>query len=657
MGSFLEKIAKRSARAKGGESSVVDGLTMTGDKPNAIVINPDIQMRTEGFKSFLDHGELLNETKENMEGNIGSEKKGIRHLNNYVLPYMSDEHRQQVAHNFTQHISSGKIKSGNGSNYNPDQNTNTHTLASDANGHKAGTSVRVIGARHDNEGKIFVQTAKHGEVQMSKLNKPEELKKPNITKGGFDVESKIAKNLGGTAAGSTGTAYDYSYRGEEGGIKGKVKKIETDKPYLRGESKQNKANMGVSSLKFDKNKKKWGFTNEHLRDTFAKATHPDSGLPVLEHLNKFHSNGVIPNGFTASAAPGTVRSYLHGIGANSLHLHRTETAGKQKQAVDHGTSYTIGDSNSFKGKTKMSHLSNKDLDRLDGKLTVESTTTGSTRAAHKPSFKTFKEYADNSVTNPEKHADLTKEDHAKEVRTRLNDHIAGRIAAAKASRNTPSTVTKTAPTKWAEETESPSRQHTIFWGRANPPHAGHEQAYNTVKKVARQNGGTSSMVLSRTQDNKKNPLSPELKEKHAKRAFPDVNTSVADESHPTILHQLSRLHERGVTDLHLVAGSDRHKQYKDLINDYNGKKGTHGYYNFKNVTMHSAGERDPDAEGTAGVSATTQRMHAAAGRNKEFAKNAPSTMKPAHVKELYNDVRAGMSGPSATAKKIIKKAK
>jgi hypothetical protein len=656
MGSFLEKIAKRIANAKGGHSAVVDGLTMTGDTPNAVVINPDIQMRTEGFKSFLDRGELLNE-KQNMEGNIGSEKKGIRHLTNYVLPYMSDENRQQVARKFTQHISSGKIKSGNGSNYNPDQNTNTHTLASDTNGHKAGTPVRVIGARHDNEGKIFVQTAMHGEVQMSKLNKPEELKKPNITQGGFTVEDKLAKNLGGTAAGSTGTAHDFSYRGEEGGIRGKARKIETDQPYLRGEAKQNKANMGVSSLKFDKDKKKWDFTNEHLRDTFAKATHPDSGLPVLEHLNKFHSNGVIPNGFTASAAPGTVRSYLRGINANSLHLHRTESAGKRKEAIDHGTTYSIGDDNTFKGKTKMSHLANEDLDKLDGKLTVESTTTGSTRAAHKPSFKHFKEYADNSVTNPDQHVDLTREDHAKEVRTRLDDHIAGRITAAKASRNTPSPAPAASENKPAASSSEPERHHTLFWGRANPPHAGHEKAYNVVKKVARQNGGTSSIVLSRTHDNKKNPLTPEQKEKHAKRAFPDVNTSVADPEHNGLLQQLSKLHEQGVTHLHMVAGSDQHKKYSDLINRYNGVKGAHGYYNFKNVTMHSAGERDPDSEGTAGVSATTQRMHASAGRNKEFAKNAPSTMKPGHVKELYNDVRSGMSGPSATAKKIIKRAK
>ena len=202
-----------------------------------------------------------------------------------------------------------------------------------------------------------------------------------------------------------------------------------------------------------------------------------------------------------------------------------------------------------------------------------------------------------------------------------------------------------------------SRHHVLFWGRANPPHAGHEKAYNKVKEVARKVGGTSSMVLTRTHDNKKNPLTPEQKEKHAKRAFPDVNTSVADESHPTILHQLSKLHEKGITDLHLVAGSDRHDEYTKLIKKYNGVKGAHGYYNFKSLSLHSAGERDPDSEGTEGMSASKMRDSAQRGDFKAFKKGSPSTMKPNHVKEAYNDVRANMSGPSATAKKIMKRAK
>lgn len=248
------------------------------------------------------------------------------------------------------------------------------------------------------------------------------------------------------------------------------------------------------------------------------------------------------------------------------------------------------------------------------------------------------------------------------------EKIAKRIANAKGGHSavvdgltmtgdTPNAIVINPDIQMRTEAAEYSRHHVLFWGRVNPPHAGHEKAYNKVKEVARKVGGTSSMVLTRTQDNKKNPLSPEQKEKHAKRAFPDVNTSVANESHPTILHQFSKLHEQGVTDLHLVAGSDRHKEYSDLIKNYNGVKGAHGYYNFKSLSLHSAGERDPDAEGTEGASATTQRMHAASGRDKEFSKNAPSTMKPAHVKELYNDVRANMSGPSATTKKIMKKVK
>ena len=215
-------------------------------------------------------------------------------------------------------------------------------------------------------------------------------------------------------------------------------------------------------------------------------------------------------------------------------------------------------------------------------------------------------------------------------------------------------VTRTAPTKWAESVEH-EQHHTLFWGRANPPTAGHEQAYKTVKDTMRKTGGTGSIVLSRSNDPKKNPLTPEQKELHAQRAFPDVNTRVADADHPTILHQLSKLHENGVTHLHIVAGSDRIPEYQRLISQYNGKEGGHGYYNFKHVNFVSAGERDPDGEGTGGVSATKQRGYANQGDYESFAKGAPTSMKPEHVKELYNDVRAGTTPPKKTKSNVVSK--
>ena len=247
------------------------------------------------------------------------------------------------------------------------------------------------------------------------------------------------------------------------------------------------------------------------------------------------------------------------------------------------------------------------------------------------------------------------------------DKIMKRIAAAKGNTAiTGKTMTGENPSQviinpdlmmQREETEpgsSFSRHHTLFWGRANPPHAGHQQAYELVKNLARKYGGTSSIVLSRTYDPKKNPLTPAQKEMHAKRAFPDVNTSVADAQHPTLLHQLSKLHENGVTDLHMVAGQDRIPEYQKLINQYNGVQGPHGYYNFKNIMIHSSGDRDPDAEGVAGISASSQRAHAAKGDMDSFAAGAPSTMSKKHVQELYNDVRAGLSA-KPTAKPATKK--
>ena len=82
--------------------------------------------------------------------------------------------------------------------------------------------------------------------------------------------------------------------------------------------------------------------------------------------------------------------------------------------------------------------------------------------------------------------------------------------------------------------------------------------------------------------------------------------------------------------------------YEKLLKAYNGKEGKHGHYNFKSITLHSAGERDPDSEGVTGVSGTKMRELAAAGNKKEFHKNLPSKMKPEHKDALYSDLRKSM---------------
>jgi dephospho-CoA kinase len=91
----------------------------------------------------------------------------------------------------------------------------------------------------------------------------------------------------------------------------------------------------------------------------------------------------------------------------------------------------------------------------------------------------------------------------------------------------------------------------------------------------------------------------------------------------------------------MVGGSDRVEEFHNLLHKYNGKK-KGSLFNFKDIQVHSAGERDPDAEGVTGMSASKMREHAGKNNYKEFKKGAPSTMADGHVEDLYNDVRKGM---------------
>jgi len=198
-----------------------------------------------------------------------------------------------------------------------------------------------------------------------------------------------------------------------------------------------------------------------------------------------------------------------------------------------------------------------------------------------------------------------------------------------------------APAK--EEPKSDEKHGVLAFGRMNPPTVGHEQVINKVHEVAKAHNAEHSVVLSHSQDAKKNPLPADVKVKHAKNAFPGTNITAASKEKPTIMHHAADMYAKGVQHLHVVAGSDRKEEYENLLNKYNdGQDYKHGKYKFKSITVHSSGERDPDAEGTAGVSGTKMRELAGAGNQKEFHAGLPTKMKTLHKTALYNDLRKHM---------------
>lgn len=203
--------------------------------------------------------------------------------------------------------------------------------------------------------------------------------------------------------------------------------------------------------------------------------------------------------------------------------------------------------------------------------------------------------------------------------------------------------------------------HVFAFGRLNPPTIGHGALVDKVKELAAANKAGHSIVLSHTlnpdRDLLRDPLSAEQKVKHAKRLFPNTNISAADKEAPTFIEQLEKLHKKGVTHATMVAGSDRIDEYKKVVDKYNGPNGK---FNFKKIDVVSAGARDPDAEGVAGMSASKMRDHAIKKKFSEFKKGIPAHVHPEHAKEMYDEVRKGMDvhiGPETNGISLARYAK
>ena len=176
--------------------------------------------------------------------------------------------------------------------------------------------------------------------------------------------------------------------------------------------------------------------------------------------------------------------------------------------------------------------------------------------------------------------------------------------------------------------EAPKKVAVAAFGRMNPPTIGHEKL---VKAVMKQQGD-HYIFLSQTQKPKDNPLPFDVKLEFAKKFFPGVNVG-----HPTVrtpIQMLQMLEKLGYTDVIYVAGSDRVASFDKLFNDYNGKE-----YNFDSITVVNAGERDPDADGAEGMSASKMRAAAAEGNLEAFAQGVP---KPDLAQKMYDAVRKGM---------------
>ena len=173
------------------------------------------------------------------------------------------------------------------------------------------------------------------------------------------------------------------------------------------------------------------------------------------------------------------------------------------------------------------------------------------------------------------------------------------------------------------------------FGRFNPPTIGHEKLCDAVRRA---NPSDYKIYASQSQNPKKDPLQYAKKIAYMRQSFPKHKRNIVVSKARNVFEILVELNN--YENLIMVVGSDRVKEFDMLIKKYNGVASRHGFYEFKNVEVLSAGERDPDAEGVTGMSASKMRAAAANSDFDSFKQGTP--LNDAQAKKLYFDVRKSM---------------
>ena len=191
--------------------------------------------------------------------------------------------------------------------------------------------------------------------------------------------------------------------------------------------------------------------------------------------------------------------------------------------------------------------------------------------------------------------------------------------------------------------EQKFKSATFTFGRFNPPTSGHQKLIQQIIKKAGPLGADPLLYSSQSQDPQKNPLDFKTKMSYLKKFFGASKLKVVPgRGIRNVFDVLNDLYKKGYTNIQMVVGDDRIAEFNKLLNQYNGVKARHGFYDFDKIDVVSAGSRDPDQEGASGMSASKARKFAADGDEQAFMDAMPAKARPADKKKLYKILRAKM---------------
>ncbi len=204
--------------------------------------------------------------------------------------------------------------------------------------------------------------------------------------------------------------------------------------------------------------------------------------------------------------------------------------------------------------------------------------------------------------------------------------------------------------KQQSSTLTESEKPSVVWafGRMNPITQGHQHLVDKVESLAK--GGDYWIFLSHSHDGKKNPLPWETKLDFFKKIMPHHSSHIyADPNIKTPLQAADWLYNQGYRQLTFVAGSDRVDSMRDMLNSWNSPEIREKYSRDPvEIDVVSAGDRDPDAEGLSGISATKARE---AAQNNDFESFSDATgLSDDLARELFKAVRSNQTSKKTKLK-------
>ncbi len=183
--------------------------------------------------------------------------------------------------------------------------------------------------------------------------------------------------------------------------------------------------------------------------------------------------------------------------------------------------------------------------------------------------------------------------------------------------------------------EEDEKTAVFSFGRMNPPTTGHGKLIKKVMMVAKKEKGVPMIYPSKTEDNKKNPLTYKTKIEVLKDVFGNIINT--DTSIKTPFDVLGYLDDKKFSKVVFVVGSDRVAEFKKNMSKFVESD----LDNIKDFSVVSAGDRDPDAEGVKGISGSKMREYVKKDKFKKFA-NGLMTKNSKLAKKVFKELQKRM---------------